>query len=361
MHFASALKHYQQRVEKRLAAFLRDKRSEYVRSRIERWVYDVLDDFVMRGGKRIRAIMAITAFEGATGSFDDERIILPAVALEFLDAYFLVQDDVIDSSDLRRGRPSAHAMLAAYASDVGGVTPAEAAPFGCNVAIGVGDIYNAWAIECLLNSDFPPDRKLAALAAYNSACEIICRGEIKDIYLGLSTVQATEDEYLDMIREKTVYYVTRNQALLGLELAGASEELKQAVVAFMEPLGMAFQIRDDILDLTSTEEELGKPIATDIREGKDTLIIIHARSHASPEQWKSIAGVLGREEASNAAIGEACRLLEATGSVAYAEERMHGYLARARQALEGLGPLGFDERSVDFYRGLADYIATRRH
>ncbi len=361
MDFAARLKHYQHQVEKRLAAFLREKRSEYVGSRIERWVYDVLDDFVMRGGKRVRAIMAITAYEGATGSFDDERIILPAAALEFLDAYFLVQDDVIDSSELRRGRPSAHVMLATYAADVAGTPLDEAAPFGENVAIGVGDIYNAWAIECLLTADFPADRRLAALATYNTACEVICRGEIKDIYLGLSTVRATEDEYLDMIREKTVYYVTRNQALVGLELAGASEELKAAVTAFMEPLGMAFQIRDDILDLTSTEEELGKPIGTDIREGKDTLIVIHARAHASSEQAAALTGVLGQRDATDRAVRDVCRLLGETGSVAYAEARMSDYLAQAREALGALAPLGFHARTVEFYRGLVDYVAHRRH
>jgi len=361
MDFVDRLTHYQRKVERRLVAFLEAKRAAYARTQVEQWVYDVLDDFVMRGGKRVRAIMAITAYEGATGAFDDERIILPAVALEFLDAYFLVQDDVIDSGELRRGKPSAHAMLESRAMDAAGTPATEAAAFGRNVAIGVGDIYNAWAIECLLDSDFPPDRKLAALATYNSACEVICRGEIKDIYLGLSTVEASEDEYLDMIREKTVFYVTRNPALIGLDLAGASDELRQAVVAFMEPLGIAFQIRDDILDLTSTEEELGKPIGTDLREGKDTLIIIHARRHASQGQWGAVQQVLGDRAATDRAICRAREVLAEAGSIAYAEEKMDDYLGAARQGLAGLAVCGLHPQSVEFCRGLADFIGRRRH
>lgn len=361
MDFADRLTHYQRKVERRLVAFLDGKRAEYARTRVEQWVYDVLDDFVMRGGKRLRAVMAITAYEGATGAFDDERIILPAVALEFLDAYFLVQDDVIDCSELRRGKPSAHAMLESRAMDMAATPAPEAAAFGRNVAIGVGDIYNAWAIECLLDSDFPIDRRLAALATYNSACEVICRGEIKDIYLGLSTVEASEDEYLDMIREKTVFYVTRSPALIGLDLGGASEELRRAVVAFMEPLGLAFQIRDDILDLTSTEEELGKPIGTDLREGKDTLIIIHAREHASPAQWKAIEQVLGDRAATTRAICRAREALEEIGSIAHAERSMGDYLGAAQRALEGLAACGLLPQSVEFYRGLTGFVGQRRH
>lgn len=361
MDFIDSLKQYQRAIEKQLAAFIERKRRDYGQREVERWVYDVLGDFVLRGGKRVRAIMAVTAYEGATGDFGDERIILPASALEFLDAYFLVQDDVIDDSDLRRGGPSAHVMLRDYAINVTDALPEEAALFGRNVAIGVGDIYNAWAIECILASDFPPDRKLAALATYNSACEVICRGEIKDIYLGLSNVAATEDDYLDMIREKTVFYVTRNQALIGLDLAGASDESKDAVVGFAEPVGMAFQIRDDILDITATEDELGKPIGTDVREGKDTLIIIHARENASEAQWREIAEVLGDGEAADKQIVRVREVLDEVGSIDYARRRMHEYLSEAEAALDELPRHGFHERAIAFYRGITEFIGSRRH
>ncbi len=361
MDFIASLKRYQRAIEKQLAAFIERKRRDYATREVERWVYDVLGDFVLRGGKRVRAIMAVTAYEGATGRFDDERIILPASALEFLDAYFLVQDDVIDDSDLRRGGPSAHMMLADYAVNVTDAHAEEAAAFGRNVAIGIGDIYNAWAIECILESDFPPDRKLAALATYNSACEVICRGEIKDIYLGLGHVTATEDDYLDMIREKTVFYVTRNQALIGLDLAGAPDELKEAVVRFAEPIGMAFQIRDDILDITSSEDELGKPIGTDVREGKDTLIIIHARENASEAQWQEIAKVLGDSEAADKQIVRVREMLDEVGSIEYAQRRMHDYLSEAEAALELLTGAGLHERTVEFYRGMIEFIGSRRH
>ncbi len=361
MDFIDSLKRYQRAIERQLAAFIEGKRRDYATREVERWIYDVLGDFVLRGGKRVRAIMAVTAYEGATGELDDQRIILPASALEFLDAYFLVQDDVIDDSDLRRGGPSAHVMLGNYAANVTDAEPEEAAAFGCNVAIGVGDIYNAWAVECILESDFPPDRKLAALATYNSACEVICRGEIKDIYLGLSNVTATEDDYLDMIREKTVFYVTRNQALIGLDLAGASEELKDSVVRFAEPIGMAFQIRDDILDITSTEHELGKPIGTDVREGKDTLIIIHAREHASEAQWQAIAEVLGDSEATDKQIVGVRRVFEEVGAIEYAQRRMQDYLREAEAALNELCGAGLHERTVEFYRGMVEFIGSRRH
>ena len=101
MDFISSLKTYQRAIERCLVEFIEGKRANYKDREVERWVYDVLGDFVLRGGKRVRAIMGVTAYEGATGIFDDERIYIPASALEFLDAYFLVQDDVIDSSDLR--------------------------------------------------------------------------------------------------------------------------------------------------------------------------------------------------------------------------------------------------------------------
>jgi len=361
MDFLDSLKHYQRSIERRLVAFIEARKSAYAGREVERWVYDVLDDFVMRGGKRVRAIMAVTAYEGATGQFGDPRVIDAACALEFLDAYFLVQDDVIDLSDLRRGKPSAHVMLAGYAENVRGVPAEEARAFGYNVAIGVGDIFNAWGIECLLEADFPAERKLAAIETYNEACEIICRGEIKDIYLGLSTVVADEDEYTDMILQKTGYYVTRAPALIGLDLAGASGELREAMVAFAEPVGLAFQIRDDILDLVSTQEELGKPIGTDLREGKDTLMVIHARKNAAPEQWAEVAKVLGDHDAGDRQIVRVREVLEEAGSLAYAEERMQEHVRTAHEALQRLAALGLHEQTVEFYAGMADFIGSRRH
>ena len=361
MDFLEALKLYQRSVERRLAAFMEAKRGAYRGREVERWVYEVLWDFVLRGGKRLRAIMAVTAYEGATGEFGDPRIVDAACALEFLDAYFLVQDDVIDLSDLRRGKPAAHALLAEYAINVRDVPPEEARAFGYNVAIGVGDIFNAWGIECLLTSDFPAERRLAAIATYNSACEVICRGEIKDIHLGLSRVTAGEEDYLDMILEKTGYYVTRAPALVGLDLAGASADLREAMVAFTEPVGLAFQIRDDILDLLSTEEELGKPIGTDIREGKDTLMIIHARRAARPEQWAVVEKALGDHDATSRQIVGVREVLEETGSFAHAEQRMADCLRASREALGGLTALGLHDRTVAFYEGMVDFIGSRRH
>lgn len=361
MDFLTDLKTYQRATEKRLVAFIEEKRARYTDREVERWVYDVLGDFVLRGGKRIRAIMAITAYEGASGDFDSEEIYLPACAMEFLDAYFLVQDDVIDSSDLRRGKASAHVMLSKYAQNVAGVPAHEADAFGLNVAIGVGDIFNAWGIECILRSDFPDDRKLAALDTYNAACETICVGEIKDIYLGLTTVTATEEEYIDMIREKTVYYVTRNQALVGLDLADAPQEMREAMIRVTEPLGLAFQIRDDILDLFSTEEELGKPIGTDIKEGKDTIMIIHARNTASGGQWAAIQEVLGDAEASDDDIRKVRELMQETDSIAYAERLMDRYLDETREAIDILDATGFADEIIDFYNGMVDFIGTRRH
>lgn len=361
MEFSTALRRYQQIIEKQLAAFIDSKRDVYCGSEVERWLFEVLDDFVLRGGKRIRAIMTISAYEGATGEFEDPRIAYAACAMEFLDAYFLVQDDIIDLSDLRRGRPSAHAMLAEYAQERRDVPAEEARTFGYNAAIGVGDIFNAWGIECLLSSDFPAERTLSALHTYNSACEVICRGEIKDIYLGLSTVTADEEQYMDMILQKTAHYVTRAPALIGLDLAGASGELREAMVAFTEPLGVAFQIRDDMLDLLSTEEQLGKPVGTDIREGKDTLLIIHARQYATPAEWERVRQVLGNHFATDQEISFLREVLEHTGSFEYAEECMHERLSRARAALGWLERCGLQPDTVAFYEELTDFVGSRKH
>jgi len=155
--------------------------------------------------------------------------------------------------------------------------------------------------------------------------------------------------------------VTRAPALIGLDLAGASAELREAMVAFAEPIGLAFQIRDDILDLLSTEEELGKPIGTDLREGKDTLIVIHARKAATPEQWAEIAKVLGNHDATPKQIVRVREVLEEVGAFAHAEGRMREHLAQAGEGLARLAALGLHERTVGFYRGLVEFVGSRRH
>jgi geranylgeranyl diphosphate synthase type I len=247
-----------------LACFLAERRTETlaVDGRLGELI-DELEASVNAGGKRLRPRLAAWGYR-AGGAAVDEPMLRAAAALELLHTFALIQDDVMDRSLTRRGRPASHVNLGAAAER-------EPARFGVSAAILLGDLALIWADQLLAGSGFPPERLAAGLAVYNQLRTEVTLGQYLDV-LAAHSRRVTEEEALTVNRYKTASYTVQRPIQLGLALAGAPASLLDEVSAYAIPAGIAFQLRDDVLGAFGDPAVTGKPSGEDLRERKPTWL-----------------------------------------------------------------------------------------
>ena len=253
------------------------------------------------GGKRLRPKMLLLAYRAAGGR-EAGRAIPLAAAVELIHTASLIHDDINDHSAVRRGEVTVNAR------------------WGDGLALLAGDFVFTRLLKLIAAFD---TRVLQVLA---DACIALVEGETLQM-LSLGDTRMTEDRYLRIVSQKTGALFAACAALGGL-LAGGSEQQVSALRAYGSNLGMAFQIRDDTLDLVSTRDELGKPVAQDLQQGTMSLVILHAVQHS-----ERAAALVSAQD-----VEGTRRLLQETGSIAYAMRVATTYGGRARMALSALPP-----------------------
>lgn len=258
-----------QRVDERLAGFL-DERRPPVGDQDVADGYRVLREFVVEGGKRIRPLLCYWGWRGAGGEdAAEDRIVTTGAALELYHAGLLIHDDVMDGSDLRRGRPTIHRGLARSQRWTAGED------FGESAAILLGVLAQAWADELLAEAGPADARMRGARGLFNRMRTEVVTGQYLDI-LAHARADADVDQALMVIRYKTARYTVERPLQIGGALAGAPPGLLDAYSRFGLPLGEAFQLRDDVLGVFGDPSVTGKPVLDDLREGKRTVLMAYA-------------------------------------------------------------------------------------
>ncbi|HEY4028395.1 MAG TPA: polyprenyl synthetase family protein [Candidatus Dormibacteraeota bacterium] len=309
------MRHFEARLEFTLRAYLAERRSEAtaIDRRLGR-LLDELESSVLAGGKRLRPLLAAWGYR-AGGAAVDDAMVRAAAALELLHTFALIQDDVMDGSLTRRGRPASHVNLAAEAQ----LAPER---FGPSAAVLLGDLALIWADQLLAGSGFPPDRLARGLAIYNALRTEVTFGQYLDV-LAAHSRRVTEEEALTVNRYKTASYTVQRPIQLGLALAGAPEELVCAVADYAIPAGIAFQLRDDVLGAFGDPDVTGKPSGEDLRERKPTWL--WARTlRLCPEVERTTDVERLRE------------LMVASGALAEAEAKIGALASEALAAAHGL-------------------------
>ena len=257
------------------------------------------------GGKRIRPSLLLLAAR-QLGYAGQGAIRLGAV-VEMLHTATLVHDDIIDGAEIRRGRPSANTT------------------WGNEKCVLAGDWLYMQAFKVALE-----ERNLRILELLIGLTQQMVEGELLQIQkLGKAVSEA---EYYDLIFRKTACLFSVSMRL-GAVLAGASEAQEANLAAYGRSVGLAFQIVDDVLDLTATEEVLGKPVASDLREGKATLAVIHAIDHGTARDRQTIQRVLDDRSFESVSRERIQEILSRNGSVEYAMAAADHYAEQSRQAL----------------------------
>ena len=250
MECSARLKQLQERIDDCLEFMLEDDDVPY------RTLLQAMSYSLNAGGKRLRPALVLEFCRLCGG--DEERALPAALSVELLHTYSLIHDDLpcMDNDDLRRGKPTNHKV------------------FGECTATLAGDALQAAAFQMVLDAPLPDGCTLrcARLLARAAGPEGICGGQQMD--LEWEGRALSEEELLQIHLHKTAALI-RAACLMGVSAAGGTPEQEEAAAAFADHLGLAFQIRDDILDVTSTEEELGKPIGSDAANEKTTYVTLY--------------------------------------------------------------------------------------
>ncbi|WP_342320054.1 polyprenyl synthetase family protein [Corynebacterium mayonis] len=235
---------------------------------------ETMRDFVLGGGKRIRPLYGWAGFVGAGGldrGEEDPQAVLRAVSsLELIQACALIHDDIIDASDTRRGNPTVHRLIEATHRRRG--LRGDAADFGRNIAILVGDLALVWAEDMWIESGLSDAALHRARSAWRGMRSEVIGGQILDISL-----EASGDESIELAtkvnRYKAAAYTIERPLHLGAALAGAPAQTIEAFRGYGRDIGIAFQLRDDLLGVFGDSAVTGKPAGDDLREGKRTVLL----------------------------------------------------------------------------------------
>ena len=347
-----ALAAYSAKVEGALREFLARERRALSSFHVE--YYGSLEEFLLRGGKRLRPIALIMAYRGVGGA-DEESIVRASICVELLHNSSLIHDDIIDRDELRRGGPTFHAKYREWLRSRGG--PGDPTHFGISLGILGGDSLFNMGFKSLLNSGFRGDLVVRALKLYVEAYEQLIDGMILDMYLPLMG-DVGEDDYLEMVRLKTGALFEKS-VLIGATLGEATEGQLRALSEYAIKAAQGFQIQDDILGLYGEEGETGKPIGSDIREGRMTLLVIKALREAEPSERDRLRGLLGKPDLSREEVEEARRIIEDVGALSYAQLRARQLVEEAKESLRRARP-SLTREAVEFFEELADFFIERR-
>lgn len=315
------------------------------------------------GGKRLRARFCLTGWQAVAGASGrppaaTPDVIAAAAALEVFQAAALVHDDLVDNSDTRRGRPASHRALEAEHRAAGWV--GDAAAFGRSGAILLGDLLVAWSDDLLEEGLREAAHAPAARRVYAAMRRDVTVGQFLDVAEESAYASAPESEHPDRALRiaslKSARYSVQQPLLLGAALAGADAAQRDALEAFGHPVGMAFQLRDDVLGVYGDAALTGKPSGDDLREGKRTLLIAYAREQLSPGARRVFDELVGDPTLDADQVSSLQRTIVETGALERVEARISAYAAEADRALRG-APL--ENAAVGTLRDLARAATTR--
>ena len=289
-------------------------------------INQISEHIISSGGKRLRPMLHLLAARAA-GYHGDDHVPLAAL-IEFIHTSTLLHDDVVDESDLRRGRKTANAL------------------WGNAASVLVGDFLYSRSFQMMVELDSMRIMRILA-----DTTNRIAEGEVLQL-LNIGNADTSEQAYLDVIERKTAVLFSA-ATRLGAVLAGLPTDQEEALARYGLDLGYAFQIADDVLDYVSDAETLGKNIGDDLAEGKPTLPVIHAIANGTPEQAASLRRAI--ESGGLDSLDNIVAAIRDTGALEHARSRAEHYARSAQSALSTLP--ASDAR--DALEVLADYSVNR--
>lgn len=315
------------------------------------WV-DELDGMLAAGGKRLRPALLLLGYR-AVASDDDARVLPAALALELLHTCALLHDDLLDDAATRRGRATAHVTFAVRHRAA--TWAGDADRYGAAAAVLVGDLAFVVADELFLDSDVAADRLLAGLRAFTTLREEVMAGQALDVQAAAQRLTDRELA-LTIATAKSGRYSVARPLEIGALLGGATAEGAAALATAAEPLGRAFQVRDDLLGVFGDQDTTGKSAAGDLREGKRTLLVAEAFARLDVAGRQELESLLGDPTLDAAGVERARQLLRDSGAIEATRAFVDDATARGVDGIEQL-PIAPDVHAT--LRALASWLGGR--
>jgi geranylgeranyl diphosphate synthase type I len=313
-----------------LARFFQENTERYAYGELFEPLYLDISEFVGRRGKRVRPMLLLAAYRifGGERSFEDTSLLRAGLSLELLHSFILVHDDVIDQSERRRRLPTFHKVVEERLGKI-----AEAARVGGNVAVVVGDIIFAMALDTLRSTDFPAAQRDAALGHFLRYITDTGAGEVYDILMGTRDIaRVAEVDIARMYTLKTTRYSFEAPLVLGALLAGVAADPLRELAELIEPVGMAFQIQNDLIEY-SQFKGVDRLRQTDLLEGKKTLLLRAAYDNLSDVDRSFLQLCLSTRMSNDASVSKIEQLIDKSGAVGLLTAKMEALFAQAESAL----------------------------
>lgn len=300
--------------------------------------YQLIRDYPQRSGKLIRGQLLLLSYEAHGGIWRDALDV--AAALELFQNWVLIHDDIEDDSEERRGKPALHHLC------------------GMPIALNVGDALHVYMWQALHNISFAPDIKNTVLRIFQDMISRTAEGQHLDLsWIRRENFEVSEADYLEMVSLKTAHYTVISPLQIGACLAShpIDERLERAGLA----LGIAFQIRDDVLNLLP-EVSYGKEFAGDLYEAKRTLILAHCFAQADSAERAELMGVLSKARANKTPqdIDRILAIIDKHQSIAYAQSFAQ---KQTRLGLDLIRNYLQEQRQADRLLALLETLVTRLH
>jgi len=305
------------------------------------------------GGKRLRPMFVYAGYISAGGKAYNAAL-LASLSVELLHIFATIHDDIIDNSDLRRGKPTTHKIFEQLHKNW--KFSGDPKRFGLSAAILAGDLATTFADEILNIAPFPHERIRKAKFYFNKMKQEAEFGEYLDVLYGFKN-RVSEDEVLKVLEYKTGKYTVERPLHIGAALTGADPDLYEAFTTYALPFGQAFQTQDDIMGTFGDEEEIGKPTDSDIKEGKKTLLVVKALEMASKQQKNLLKRVLGNNYANESEIEMVRVVFRETGALSYAVSLSEYLLDRAK---ETIASSKIEDTGKQYLIAAADYLQARK-
>ena len=293
-----------------------------------RLISEISNYLFQKKGKRIRPALLILC--SRLLNYQGEEHIFMAALVEFIHTASLIHDDIIDNAGLRRGRDSVHAR------------------WGPNISVLLGDYLYIRTIGLSQESAHP---EIIRILTDVSARMI--EGELTEYHLS-GNLETAEQDYIDIIDKKTASLFSA-ACQIGAILSRATREQERRLVDYGRNLGLAFQVTDDLLDFQGEEKRLGKPVLSDLSEGRITLPLIYALRHDGSESRERLRTLLEKKKLDRRAKGEILDIIKANGALDYGHRKAEEFSRRAREVVSGFP----ESTHRDALSLLAEFVLNR--
>ncbi len=310
---------------------------------------------IQGGGKRLRPYLVCLGYQMATNkSFDSKSVLDAALAAEIFHTFALVHDDIIDQSETRRNQKTSHVLFNEVHKTNSFKGSAE--HFGTSMAILTGDLLIAYVTKIISDLEADPQTKQNLNTTFTDMFINLILGQYQDVYQSFDPTRPSEEMIMSTLRWKSGEYTVEFPLKFGGVLGGASEELLGFFAKFATPIGIAFQLRDDILGIFSESTTIGKSNLSDIREGKNTLLIKYALELVNQDQANKLNLILGNQDANENDLKIVQDILVSSG----AKEKIEAKISNlSNESKNSILEANIDQGHKNILSEFCDFIISR--